>query len=820
MNYLDQLKARAQGREVSGAPVPVDSTTKASAVTDGQPVACLPPQVELEHFLRAVLPVAGPSYIMAELFKRGASHRVVDTVQELAHALLAGSDGGCNVYFALGGYRRQMGPISRSRSLVENLRCLWLDVDVGKGDGYATEAEADSALQEFFAALGLPPSFTVHSGAGRHVYWCLSEDLPRHKWDELACSLKRYSTAWALKSDRACTADAARILRAPGTLTKHGNVARVLTRGEIHTASAVRDALERLRKAAGKAQAVALVTADRGPVDLVRPNTRDSNAVLLAGLHAPRSEWLHALPPERQLAMLDELMTACPVASCWDAEPWWSQVVRAVAALNALSFDDRIALLEKHSARSPQWMEDGWTRDRLISEKWRTADGRASLSNLIETAEANGWVRPVDVHMPVPFADRETLEAFLAENFVYVAEQTAYLSRKTRALLPPEAVVESNSWRVPLDPDKPVNLRTMLRTSRKVDRVDKLAYAPGEADIFLRDGSRVANRWLSWNPQPLAPTPDERELWSNFLDHLLPPSDSDAAGFRAWVMQALAWLLADGTRRLPVAVLLVGAQGCGKSTLLEEVPRALFGRANVATVTAAEIESPFTDWLAEARIVTMPELRMGSARDARRVADNLKAIITSDEARIHPKGAKGYTQKNVVSVLASSNHPDALHLEDDDRRWAVCMSPAVRMPDCLAEALYALLKGARGPGVLKTIFNEASSAGFRPHQLPAISAAKQSEPDRSGACRAVRAESVPIRSALVHDRRLSRCVSRGWSGVAGQQPSGCFSSRLPSSHQCGFYWEVPLRHAARAGTHNWAGAKTRSSAQSHIRPFA
>jgi hypothetical protein len=100
---------------------------------------------------------------------------------------------------------------------------FWLDIDVGdtkaqEGKGYVTQQEALGALRDFCAATGLPrPSPVISSGYGVHVYWLMSEFVPRERWLEAARMLKALTIAHKLLVDQSRTADIASVLRPVGT---------------------------------------------------------------------------------------------------------------------------------------------------------------------------------------------------------------------------------------------------------------------------------------------------------------------------------------------------------------------------------------------------------------------------------------------------------------------------------------------------------------------------------------------------------------------------------------------------------------------------
>ena len=108
----------------------------------------------------------------------------------------------------------------------------WMDIDIKPDDPenhYTTLEEALEALDAFCRHYKLPPpSFIVFTGGGIHVYWASIRVLSDTEWRTFAEALKAAAIEFGLKADHNCTADAARVLRVPGTLNwKYGEPRRV-----------------------------------------------------------------------------------------------------------------------------------------------------------------------------------------------------------------------------------------------------------------------------------------------------------------------------------------------------------------------------------------------------------------------------------------------------------------------------------------------------------------------------------------------------------------------------------------------------------------
>jgi uncharacterized protein (DUF927 family) len=122
---------------------------------------------------------------------------------------------GADAYFALASFDDPA--LGRTAANAAYLRCFFLDLDVGATKTYATQADAAQALKAFVSATNLPLPNIISSGGGLHVYWPLTDDVPASEWVEHAKNLKALCRIHNLAADPAVTADAARILRVPGT---------------------------------------------------------------------------------------------------------------------------------------------------------------------------------------------------------------------------------------------------------------------------------------------------------------------------------------------------------------------------------------------------------------------------------------------------------------------------------------------------------------------------------------------------------------------------------------------------------------------------
>jgi hypothetical protein len=180
--------------------------------------------MNIQLFLSSVLPAQGRRFVVSIKNKIAIPRRVA-TNQQVVDTALQFEAQGYDVYFAVGGFVEALNPKGQPSREAEHAqwhRCLRIDLDVqtpgeNKPHKYATKTEALQGLVNFINVLHLPMPIVIDSGGGFHVYWIFDRDITRDVWQPLADRLKSACVLHGLRADPTATADAARILRMPGT---------------------------------------------------------------------------------------------------------------------------------------------------------------------------------------------------------------------------------------------------------------------------------------------------------------------------------------------------------------------------------------------------------------------------------------------------------------------------------------------------------------------------------------------------------------------------------------------------------------------------
>lgn len=176
---------------------------------------------DAEPFFRKILPGDGV-YQLATFKNVAPEHHIFEDLGKMASAIITLEESGHQVFQACASYHSGE---NRKAINVRAIKAFWLDLDVGngkkvEGKGYETKECARKALVAFCKGLELPLPLVVDSGGGIHAYWLLQDEIGAQKWKAVALKLKKLASQRGLLADPSRTADAASILRPPGSWNK------------------------------------------------------------------------------------------------------------------------------------------------------------------------------------------------------------------------------------------------------------------------------------------------------------------------------------------------------------------------------------------------------------------------------------------------------------------------------------------------------------------------------------------------------------------------------------------------------------------------
>lgn len=188
--------------------------------------------------------------------------------------------------------------------------------------------------------------------------------------------------------------------------------------------------------------------------------------------------------------------------------------------------------------------------------------------------------------------------------------------------------------------------------------VDGITYRPGKPRLIEARGRREWNRWRGWGVEPKA---GDVTPFTQLLDHLFAGAEPAA---REWFVRWCAFPLQyPGTKLFTTAVLWGRRHGTGKS-LVGHTLGAIYGE-NFKEIGQAQLHSERNEWAIDKQFVLGDDVTGSDKRDD---ADRLKRMITQKTITVDPKYIPSYSIPDLINYLLTSNQPDLVFLEDDDRR--------------------------------------------------------------------------------------------------------------------------------------------------------
>lgn len=319
--------------------------------------------------------------------------------------------------------------------------------------------------------------------------------------------------------------------------------------------------------------------------------------------------------------------------------------------------------------------------------------------------------------LPEEVSEQHEALCSVNDDWAFIREQCSILEIQRGRLYHPTSWVQSlmaNRKFVYADLDgkvKRINLGRAWMEWPARREYESMTYIPGAPRVV----NGQWNRWRGWGATP------ERgsiALFNKMVQHLF-KGDKDAIDY---FMQWIAYPIQHpGTKMYTSTVLWSRGQGTGK-TFLGYLVGSMYG-ANMRVVKQEMLLSQFNDWQADLQFVVGEEL---TGSDRRRDADRMKPLITQNEVTINAKYQQPYTIPDCANYLFTSQHPDALFLEDGDRRYFVVNTN----DEPLSREFYAEVdtwyrSGTAAKALLYHFMHLPMSPSFNPRAPAPMTAAKQ-----------------------------------------------------------------------------------------------
>jgi hypothetical protein len=683
-------------------------------------------------FLRRVLPPEGAG-LYCLFKKKPAGHpqtQHVSTIEELWRQTQEFERGGKgNVYFALAIFKDNS---SREAANALEVCCFFADIDVDKdkakeGVCHATPDAVNRVLKKFLAATGWPTPIIVGSGHGIHLYWPLTEPLPVHIWKPHAEKLKRLFRVHGLLADPSVTADAARVLRVPGTVNRKDSRAPIdvtMQPGALNTGPYELETFLPALKAVGDTGIV--IWPDFGPKpDYLRTVTgRFSFAEAKAGIEPE--------PFPSSDAML--VAQACAqIKFMWDErgvmpEPDWR------GCLSVLKFCEGGEELAHEWSRGDERYTREETQRKLDAiEGPHKCETFAGMSN----HRCEGCPHEGKITSPVELG-RPAVVAIAAARAV--VERDIAKVNEDYFLVPAGSKVVIGSFEKDAFGQEVLQLRSA--ESFKLWFGNQYAQVVGANGSFRKKplgaywlGHRDRRQYSVLDIVPGAPQDLPNggiNLWRGygveakagdwlFMKHhileVLGDGDPKAAEY---ITQYAAWYMQHPGERAQVALVLKGDKGCGKGVFLRALTQC-FGPHAMHLSNQDHLLGKFNAHLRSALFLFADEAFWAGDKRGEGV---LKAMITEPSLIIEQKGIDAVSWRNRLSITMATNAEWAVPAGGGERRFAVfqCTDTYVmgRCPDADRMEYFRALHDDQEHGGIEAMLHDLlhlDLKGWHPRQV-------------------------------------------------------------------------------------------------------
>lgn len=246
--------------------------------------------------------------------------------------------------------------------------------------------------------------------------------------------------------------------------------------------------------------------------------------------------------------------------------------------------------------------------------------------------------------------------------------------------------------------------------------VERVTYSPGKDRLV----NNCLNVWPGWGCEPV---PGDVEMWHELLEYIFKGKEEQCDWLEDWLAYPIQ---CPGTKMFCAVNMWSLYHGTGKS-LLGYTMKKIYGK-NFTEIKDSNLQESHNEWAENKQFVMGDDI---TYTDKRGIADRLKSMITQQELRLNPKFIPSYTVEDCINYYFTSNHPDSLFVEDNDRRyfiWEIKGRPKERefyvryikwLNNGGAEALFAYFLGLD-----LTLFDPAAPAPMTESKAEMISIGK------------------------------------------------------------------------------------------------
>lgn len=245
------------------------------------------------------------------------------------------------------------------------------------------------------------------------------------------------------------------------------------------------------------------------------------------------------------------------------------------------------------------------------------------------------------------------------DSVVFVKELNQFYDWESRIFFSSEAFQNSFAH-------EDAEARKIALQDGRVQKVDKLDYAPKQPRIFVENGCRYGNLWSDQSQS--AGTPGDITPWLRHFELL------GWEEHRDHIAKWMAFTLRYPERKINHMLLLGSGEGCGKDWLLYPLTMAM--GENYDVISGEELLSDYHDYVLSTKYLHINEAELGDRREALAVSNKLKPLAAAppEQLSVNQKGIKRIKVRNILNATMTTNSVMPLRLNGASRRFYACWS--------------------------------------------------------------------------------------------------------------------------------------------------
>jgi len=298
----------------------------------------------------------------------------------------------------------------------------------------------------------------------------------------------------------------------------------------------------------------------------------------------------------------------------------------------------------------------------------------------------------------------------IARDYVYVAGTDEFVH------LPSGEPLKKQPFNTVFGGEKPqaigkTTMASFLTENQIMRMAQNFRYDPGKpAGIYDHNERPYVN---SYRPTDVEPVTGDASPFEDFIAYLVPNPVE-----REHLIKYMAWTIRHPEKKLQHAILMKGAQGTGKTTL-SHIWAKLIGEWNFRPTTSEEMNGGWHYFIEGKILVVLEEMNLGAGPT---IYNKLKDIITGQTISINKKGQDIREVPNFSNLVCFSNLANPILIEQDDRRFFVIDSPAVRKESDYYREFNVWWR--KNIGVIMSFFHSVELSDFDPMAPPPETDAK------------------------------------------------------------------------------------------------